>query len=84
MKDQKKQLGDRIPAEFTDTLTRLGDVLCIPRQQLTEDAIAMWMGKNDPMLKLRHEMVVKAFKSGKVERPFNWPLSPFTSSAVVG
>lgn len=84
MKPEKKQLGDRITADIADTLTKLGDVLGIPRQQLTEDAVAMWMGKADPMAKARREMVIKAFRNGKVERPFNQPLAPFSSNVIVG
>lgn len=70
MKDKKKQLGHRIPVRMVDALKLLGGILKVPKQQLTEDAIAMWMGKADPMAQIRRDMAMKAFKSGKVERPF--------------
>lgn len=73
MKDEKKQLGDRIPAKMVEALKTIGDILKVPKQQLTEDAIAMWMGKVDPIAQARRDMAMQAFKAGMVECPFKTP-----------
>lgn len=79
MKDERKQLGVRVPVKMVDALKRIGTVLKVPRQQLAEDAIALWMGiKEDPMARTRREMAIKAIKRGKVELP-----NPLTMSGTL-
>ncbi len=75
----KTQLGDRVSATVAESLSKASKLIGVKRQQLTEDAILLWMGKHDPIIESRRQMALSAFKRKELERPFNnWhgPLIP--------
>lgn len=65
---KQKQLGDRVPKAVADALKSIADFTKIPKQQLTEDAIMMWMGKTDPMAETRRNMALQALSAASKVR----------------
>ena len=77
MKD-RVQLGARVRPVVAEALKASAESTGLPIQVIVEDALLLFWGSDDSVLKSRHQLAVEAWKhyKGKVKRPFEVLLAP--------
>jgi hypothetical protein len=80
--DGRKVAGLRLPVAAMEALQESAALAGFTQQQIVEDALLYWFGREDTYAAKRREMLLDAVKQGAVKRPFERPLAPSRSNAL--
>lgn len=80
--EEKKLVAFRIPEAWAQTLKELPGIVGSTQQRITQDAMAILFGTNDPIIKKRHRMVLDAIKNKQVSAPFDTTTPPQWSNSA--
>ena len=71
-KEVREQLGDRIRAEIIAKLNAVSETAGISRQQLTDDALSLYLQEGDEMVRQRQRVVLATLRRMKRHTSHTW------------